>query len=821
MLVSLQWLNEYVRIQDYDIEVLRKKMSAAGLSVERQHVVGEGIEHIVIGEIIEKVAHENSDHLWVTKVVFGSQDDNLSVVQIVTGAQNIEVGQKVPVILSGYKLPNGMAIETTKLRGVESQGMMCSSQELGIGDDHSGILILDSDAPVGASFSEYYGFPDVVFDVEITPNRGDLLSMYGIAREVSVLIDRPLLAPERKLLALSPKNKDENDFSSITITIDDSNDCDRLSAVGLKGDFLQPTPFFIRQRLLRAGMRPLSLLVDISNYVMLELGQPNHAYDAEKIAQHNLRVRRGGFGEQLVLLDGSSIELDPTMLVIADGHKAVGLAGIMGGEHTKIDSNTQTIIVEAAHFDPVVIRKTTMKTNLRSEASMRFERKVDPTLTDCSLERFYALVSKITAVEVIMPLADVDYYEKHAPRVALRSSLLTTYMGKDLSLTYVERTLTALGFEVDDASHAGDHGGWHISVKVPTWRWADVSIEEDLIEEIARIFGYDSILVGTPKGRIPSVLDSKNIRVKRGIIEGLVSQGWWELLTYSFNNESQIELCGYTVDKAIKVHNPLSKDHEYMRLSLLPNLLQIAHKNMTQYKNLKLFEVSRAYHQKLYSVLPEELVDETFEREYLSGVVAIENGLEDAFSDLKNLISYIEQSLNIKGLKIVQNNLLIEQHAIKELFHPGRVAGVFIQEQFVGLFGQINPRAEASLGLNKSVCLFELSLDPLVQNSSLVGSYEPFSIYPKTRESLSFVVDDRINIGEIVEVARMSHELVVNVDVENVYRGEKVEKGQKVVTLVINYQKADGPVQNSEAEEIRKQIITSLDESFKAALKSN
>lgn len=812
MLVSLRWLQEYVDLTGCDIAELRKKMSAAGLSVEREYLIGDKLEHIRIGRIIEKEAHPDSTHLWITKVELDTV-----VLQIVTGAQNISVGDTVPVVLSGNCLPGGHCIETTTLRGIESQGMMCSEKELGVGDDHEGILLLDRDAPVGVSFSDYYGYPDTVFDIEITPNRGDLLSIYGIAREVSVLIDRTLVAPHRKVVtvgSLAMKQPVE-----LKVLVDDSKDCDRFSIVEIAGDFSKSTPFYIKQRLLRAGMRPKSLLVDLSNYIMLELGQPNHAYDAALLAGRVLRVRRAGFGEELVLLDDTQLSLDPTMLVIADGQKAVGLAGIMGGEATKIRDNTERIVIEAAHFDSVVIRKTTMKTNIRSEASARFERKVDPTLTESALERYYYLLSEITTAEIVTPLVEVNHYQRRGQEVSLRSSLLTTYLGKDLSLTYVERLLVALGFEIVDATHAGEHGGWHIRVKVPSWRWSDVTIEEDLIEEIARMYGYEHINYSTPRGRIPLAQSAKSLEVKRSVLEAMVSRGWWELLTYSFNSEDQIVMSGYAIEQAVKVHNPLVQEHGYMRLSLLPNLLEIARRNSTSYPMLSLFEISRVYHQKVYGVLPDEIVDESLEREYFSGLYLSRQTKSDILQ-VKSELDSLFGMLKVSQVEYSQDKERIESLPISKMFHTGRCAVVLKDSRVLGIYGELHPQIMTSLGFQKPVYIFELAMDQLVELTGRIGQYRPFSVYPKTTETLSYLVDSKIPAQSLYLAISEVDERITSVRIADVYAEGQLESGHKAVTVEVSYQKMDGVVQSKEAEEIRKAITKSLSDLYAATLRS-
>jgi phenylalanyl-tRNA synthetase beta chain len=779
-------------------------MSAAGLSVEREEKIGEHLEDIVIGQIIHKESHPNSDHLWVCKVAIGQKEP----LQIVTGAQNINVGDIVPVVQSGGVLPDNTRIEATVLRGVQSSGMMCSAQELKIGDDHSGILILDATARVGESFAKFYGFPDVVFDVEITPNRGDLLSMVGIAREVSVLLNRPLRMPKLKSLS-QEGGRQEN---ALSVRIEDKRDCDRFSAIALKGNFGVATPFYIQQRLIRAGMRPISLLVDISNYVMLELGQPSHAYDAKQVLGNEFVVRRGYFEEEFVALDDTKLELDPHMLVVADSQKVLGLAGIMGGKYSGVGKDTETVFLEAAHFEGVLIRKTTMRTNLRSEASSRFEKRVDPTLTLIALERYYELISQITDVTVCSQVVDENHVSYQSRSVTLRSAKLKTYLGKDFALNYVENVLNNLGFETVDSTHAGEHGGWHITVEVPSWRLFDVSIEEDLIEEVARIYGYAHIKSSMPKGRIPSSVQNNKLELKKKVLTGLVALGWSEVLTYSFNSREQIELSGYEISRAVKVHNPLSEDQRFLRLSLLPHLLQLVSNNLQTNDELKLFECSRVYHQKLYATLPAELVNEELEKEYLSFVYSNKNvGVAEQLAEFSETLGLVF-GMTKKKYRILQKREVIESFSCFKMFHPGRVAAIVIGDCPVGLFGQIHPRVMENLRINSSVIAAEIDGDLSELFTSEVPIFKHFSAFPCTEENLTFLVGKNVLIGPVIERLALVDERIKEIKLKDRY--VKGEKEITSVTLKLVYQKMDGPISQNEAAEIRNELIRTLQDEF-------
>jgi phenylalanyl-tRNA synthetase beta chain len=686
--------------------------------------------------------------------------------------------------------------------------MMCSAKELKIGDDHSGILILDASATVGESFAKFYGFPDVVFDIEITPNRGDLLSMVGIAREVSVLLNRPLKKPKLKSLSQGVP-KQEN---TLSVRIEDKKDCDRFSAIALSGDFSAATPFYMQQRLIRAGMRPISLLVDISNYVMLELGQPNHAYDAKQVLRNEFVVRRGYFGEEFVALDDTKLELDPHMLVVADEEKVLGLAGIMGGKYSGVESDTETVLLEAAHFEGVLVRKTTMRTNLRSEASSRFEKKVDPALTLIALERYYELLSKIAEVTISSQLVDENHVVYESRRVTLRAAKLKTYLGKDFALNYVENVLNNLGFETIDSTHAGEHGGWHITVEVPSWRLFDVSIEEDLIEEVARIYGYAHIESSTPKGRIPAPVQNNKLELKKRILTGLVALGWSEVLTYSFNSQGQIELSGYDVARAVKVHNALSEDQRFLRLSLLPHLLKLVSDNLQTHDELRLFECSRVYHQRLYATLPAELVNEELEKEYLSFVYSNKNVTADEqLAEVSETLRLVFGMMK-KNYRIIQDRDVVESFPSYKMFHPGRVAAIVLGDRPVGLFGQIHPRVMEILRIDSSVIAAEIDGDLSDLFKSEISIFKNFSAFPRTEENLTFLVEKDVFVGPVIERLSLIDARIREIKLKDKYA--KGVEGLNSITLTLVYQKMDGPISQDEAAEIRNELMKTLKDEF-------
>lgn len=823
MLVPLSWLQEYVDISNIPLDELRKKMSACGLAVERQHSVGEKLENIVIGEIINLQRHPDSNHLWVCQVNIGQKiadrdlnDEILQAVQIVTGAPNIFEGAKVPVVLPGGVLPDGTKIESSKLRGYDSQGMMCSERELGLGEGHEGILILDNNARVGESLVKYLCLPDIVFDVEITANRGDLLSIVGIAREIATLFNKPLLIPETRKLVLAGAQK-----YSVDAEILNSKRCNRFVAAVFDEFDLKPSPIWMQQRLIRSGMRPINNLVDITNYVMLEIGQPTHAYDASQVKDHSFIVRDGKKNEKLQTLDGKIFELTEDMLVVADREKALGLAGIMGGESSKITRETKTLVLEAANFDPVNIRRTGMKLNIRTDAIIRFERGVDSELGIVAMERINALFVTLAGAHLSSNVVDVYPGKAESGTVTLGSRKLAVYLGEWLDLKRAELILNGLGFKT--VSIEGGDEEWQLSVSVPSWRSRDISIEEDLIEEVTRIYGYDNLTISTPKGAIPYLPSSKKVEVKKRSLNLLKGMGYQEVLTYSFNSKEQIESSGYSVETALEMANPLSEEQRYLRMSLLPNLLWTVERNKYLKRDLLLFELSSVYHHRLLDILPDDSVSIAFEPLFLSGLVAPQNyDFDAAYSKVISSLDALMRNLRIASFSLIQDTELLKKFPIYTMFHPGRVAGVSLDEKnIIGLVGEIHPHAMELRQLKQPLFLFELEYSSIVECANLVTSYKKYSTYPETKESLSFILSLSQQVGGIVSGLKLIDERILSIEVGKPYKGDQIEEGKKAITFTFIYQSMSGPIKDKDATEIREKIIEFLVSNYSAVLRKS
>jgi len=675
--------------------------------------------------------------------------------------------------------------------------------------------MLGDDAPLGKRLVEYLGLPDTVFDVEVTANRGDCLSMVGIAREVATLFGKELRLPEVK------KTESVVDTNyCVSVKIETPEICNRFAAVVFDGFQLGNSPVWMQQRLLRAGMRSINNLVDITNYVMLEIGQPTHAYDTTQVENQSFVVRTAIRGEKLQTLDKKVFELSDEMLVVADSEKNIGIAGVMGGESSKITQDTHSLLLEIANFDPVNIRRTGMKLGIRSDAIVRFERGVDREMTLLALYRINYLLATLAGAHQASAVVDMYPTPIEKTEVSLRSHLLDMYLGVKMAFAEVEKTLNSLGFAT--VSKAGDDVEWLLTVSVPSWRYRDVAIEEDLIEEVARIYGYDNLPISTPVGKVPVVQDNKRLRVKRRTLELMKGLGWQEVLTYSFNSKEQVEQSGYSVSEALEMVTPLSEEHRYMRLSLLPNLLWIVQKNLVLSRDLQLFELSGVYHRRLFDLIPDEAVSLGLEPTYFSGIVSLKTySFDGAYGTVLSTLRSVFDRLDVRNVRFVQDNEVVRKVRTHGMYHPGRVGAFMLGEKVIGLFGEIHPALAEKLGLKQSMFMWELFYDSIVDDVRLVTAFEQYSIYPATTESLSFIMDETQAVGPIVVALRALDDRIVSAVVSKPYKGDQIELGKQAVTFTFVYQAKDGVVKDKDASVMRTCIVQLVKNEFNGRLRDS
>jgi len=710
MKFSESWLREHVTVSATRDE-LSARLTAIGLEVEDAQVLGEGLDGVVVAEILSCEKHPEADRLQVCQVATGA-----GTVQIVCGAPNARPGLKAPLATVGASLPGGIAIQAAKLRGVESQGMLCSAKELGLDADASGLLELPADAPVGSPLAAYLGLPDASFELKLTPNRADCFSVRGVAFDVAAAFCAQVNALEIPEASITST-------ASLPVELHAGADCPRYCGRVIEGvDAGARSPLWLTERLKRAGLRPISPLVDITNYVMLELGQPMHAFDAGML-RGPIGVRRGRKGETLKLLDEREVPLDDGFLLITDGDRPVALAGVMGGWATRVTESTTRVFLESAHFAPSVIIGRARRIGLHTDASHRFERGVDPQLPRYALERATALVLQVMGgrAGAITEAALPEHLPQPQP-VALRRARLARVLGITVPDVEVERILRALGMQV-----AATAGGWSV---VPPTRRFDIAIEEDLIEEVARIQGYDAIPTTTPSGQIRLAAPAEG-RVPDAVLRRqLTGRDYLEAINYAFLDAGT--LAQWQLQQgAVALANPLSGELGVMRTSLLPGLVDaLARNRARQQPRVRLFELGRVF----------QLTDGApLETPRIAAVACGRQAAEQWTADDRE-VDFFDLKAEVEALLALANATAEFRPDASPFGHPGRSASVWRDGRRIGWVGHLHPGLAKALDLDGEVVGFELDLAPLAVRA--VPRAGELSRYPSVRRDIALVVPE-------------------------------------------------------------------------------
>jgi phenylalanyl-tRNA synthetase beta chain len=808
--VAYKWLKDLVDI-DLQPEVLGEQMTMAGIAVENVENMAKGLERVVVGQVTSMEKHADSNKLWVCQVNVGEES-----YQIVTGAQNVNTGDKLPVALEGAELPNGLVIKPTKLRGVPSNGMLCSIGELNLEpadwpeDSGDGILILPSEVPIGMQIAAYLGIDESVLELELYPNRADCLGMVNVAREVSAITGGKLhlpkwangVNPELKATGVNPQ-----------VTICDSQLCKRYAALIIENVQVGESPVWLKQRLTAAGMRPISNLVDITNYVMLELGQPLHAFDFDTLAGKEIIVRRAKQGEKILTLDNVERVLDEDMLVIADRDVPVAIAGVMGGLATEVTESTKRILMESAHFDGTSIRKTSKKLGLRSEASQRFEKGVNAANLVSVLGRVAELVEQLGVGTPVGPIAD-NYPEPIIPiDLELRTSKVNQILGLTLSDAEIEQVLAPLGFELN----------WlepdKLQINIPTYR-ADLTSEVDLIEEVARLYGFDKIPTSLPSGNTTLGKRTAEQELKNKARKALVNSGFSEVLTYSFTGARALDRIGLAADhpwrEQIRIFNPLRDELSLMRTTLVPGLLETAGKNIAR-RNLDIAIFEQGY---VYLPKDEQINSLPNEVYKISGLVS-GNQLKTwnqpqvamDFYYLKGALEYLFQQLGVKNYSLIPNREL-------SFMHPGRTASVIIRGKTAGFIGEVHPDVMEEYRLPARTCIFELDGAQLFAASDLKLKMAPVPRFPAITRDMALLVDEEVPIEKVYRAIRKAEKnLLRDVRLFDLYQGAQVPAGKKSVAFSLVYQSAERTLTDEEVIKLHDSIKKVLDQEFGAELR--
>jgi phenylalanyl-tRNA synthetase beta chain len=812
MYLSYNWLKELVDIpKDLSPEELQEKMTLHTVEVEGVESQKDKFKNVVVGRILEVNPHPNADKLQLARVDI--QSDKLNIV---CGANNIEAGQKVPVALVGAILPNGLEIKEAKVRGEVSQGMLCAEDELGLGEDHSGILILDEEAKIGQKLSNHLKLNDVIIEVEnkSLTNRPDLMGHLGIAREVAAFLGTKKTSKFNEIWTNRVRKVNRKELD---IKVEANDLCPRYLGLKLNNICVQESPEWLQKRLSAVGVRPINNIVDITNYVMLATGQPLHAFDGEKVTA--IRVRRSKPGESIKTLDGQVRELPEESLVIADKERPIALAGIMGGEETEITSQTSTIILEAANFEPVSIRKTSQKVGLRTDSSSRFEKALDPYLTEIAMAECERLIRELCPkAEADSALTDAasdkdrqnEFGVEKGP-IELDLDEVKTIVGARISDERIIDILTRLGFKTERK----EENNRILKVTIPTWRGTkDISIKEDLIEEVVRIYGYNDLDLSMPLVNMasPDPHLERNIerKVKYVLSEGA---GMTESYNYSFTNEERLRKLNLDPSGHIRLANPISSHHTLLKQNLVVNLVDNIKQNQAGYENISMFEVGSIYLNIAGTVDKDSSGKEKLPYQELV-VGMVEGGdKRDVFSSVKGKVEYLLDYFDI-DFKFRPSELPFGWE--KE----GVSAKIEAEGKNIGVVGEVRPESLKALGIKKKTAVAEISFRDIVELAARKGpSYRPLSKYPALHRDLSFVIGGKILYNDIKEEIENFSDLIEKVELFDVYEGSNLEKGQRSLAFHIIYRSQERTLQSEEVDQLQNDLFKKLEERFEAKVR--
>ncbi len=807
MRVSYKWLKEYVDVTVSPGE-LADRLTLSGIAVEGVHEPGAGIEKVYTGKILNIEPHPNADRLTVCSVTTGGPE----AIQIVTGATNIRAGDVVPVAVEGAHLAAGLVIKKSKLRGVESRGMLCSGQELGLdpktmpADQAHGIMILPPETSLGLDIKPVLGLDDAILELDLTPNRGDAMSMVGVAREVAALLGQKLRLPD-----IDVDETDESIDGRVKIDIKDTELCRRYVGKLFTGLKVGPSPGWMQERLRAAGVRPISNIVDITNYVMMELGQPLHAFDYDTLREGHIIVRRAEDGEVLVSLDGVERRLNSDMLVIADPGGPVAVAGVMGGLATEVTENTRNVLLESAWFNPISIRKTSRVLGLRSESSSRFEKGIDLTGCHRAARRAAKLLAEMGAGQVASGVVD-NYPVPHVPKtIVLRPERIEHLVGTEINPDACREILNALEFGVQK----NDQG---LMVTVPGHR-PDVSLEVDLIEEVARLHGYNLVPTTLPYGPTTQGARTREQSLAIAVKDRMASLGFREVVTYSFTSPdvfNKINLAGDSpLRGAMPLQNPLSEEHSVMRTVMLPGLLDVLRRNANRrVTSLSIFELGKVYLPQRDALLPDE-------RQLLAAAAMGRTSrgwnkpsLEKDFYYIKGVLESLLAQSGVSGASF-------EPLKDDPSYHPGRAARLTAGGQLLGVLGEVHPDVVEKYELSGRVVAMEIDFAILASMTGKAGKYKQIPRFPGIERDLAVVVELRVPVREIIGVVKKSGgNLLRQVELFDVYQGEQVQQGFQSLAFSLTFRADDRTLTDDEVAGPMNAIRENLAGKFGAQLRS-
>ena len=790
MNLSMKWLSDYVTL-DTTVKDFCAAMTMSGSKVEVATEEGSEIKNVVVGKLLSVVPHENSDHLVVCQVDVGQEQP----IQIVTGAPNVKAGDIVPVALCGAELPNGVKIKKGKLRGVESNGMLCSLGELGLTVHDfpyaiaDGIFLIQEDCQIGQDIHEAIGLNDTSVEFEITSNRPDCLSVTGLAREAAATYHVPLNLKKPTFQGI-----DGNIQDALQVEIQNKEKCPRYAAGIVKNVKIAPSPRWMRERLRASGVRPINNLVDITNYVMLEYGQPMHAFDLRYVKDGKIVVRNAAEGETITTLDGVTRTLSPEMLIIADTEKPIAVAGVMGGEYSGIMEDTNTVVFESAYFEPVQVRRTAKKLGMRTDASARYEKGLDPEGCLRTLERAFELVELLGAGEPVRTHIDLNYNEKQRNRIPFDPEWINKFLGTDLSREEMCDTMKMLEIEVD--------GDTCIS---PSFR-IDLERPADLAEEVARIYGYNNIPSTVIKGVANASLTPKQ-KFRRTLENATVAVGCYGILTYSFISPKYFDKIALPADsslrKTVVISNPLGEDTSVMRTTTLPSMLETLSLN---YKNrnaaVALYEIGKEYLPTAPDKLPEEPDRLTI-------------GMYGDDADFFTLKGMVETILETAGLHDCTYKACGTDAPFDEIcaLHPGRSAVIYAGETPIGYLGEVHPTVQKNYDIGTRTYVAKLLIDEMQPLAQTEITYQPLPKFPAITRDLSLVCADEVPVGDLQAAMKNAvGNILEQITLFDVYKGEQIAAGMKSVSFSIRMRSHEGTLTDEQADAAMKRVLKALKE---------
>jgi phenylalanyl-tRNA synthetase beta chain len=792
MYVSYKWLQDYVDLTGISPEELAEKITRTGIEVEDVEKKGEKLKKIVVGHVLTCEDHPNSDHLHLCQVDIGEEEP----VQIVCGAPNVAAGQKVIVAKAGARIAGNVKIKKGKIRGEVSHGMICSLQELGFDgkvvpkEYADGIFVLPEDAEVGADALSLLNLDDAVLELSITANRADCMSMLGVAYETAAIFGKEVKLPEA---TVSETNEQARDYISVRV---ESEDSPIYTAKVIKNVKIGPSPLWLQNKLMAAGIRPHNNVVDITNYVLLEYGQPLHAFDYDRFGSKEVLVRKAYEGEKMVTLDGTERTLRQEDLVITNGKEPVALAGVMGGLDSEVKDDTTTILLESAYFNGTSIRRTSRYHGLRSEASSRFERGIDPTRVRQASERAAALIAELAGGEVLEGTVAHEELRVEPVTVQVDRTKINRFLGTDLSIKEVEDMIQKLQFEytLDNETFV---------VHIPSRRW-DISIPEDMYEEIARIYGYDKIPTTLPVGAQTLGHLTPYQQKRRVVREVLEGAGLLQATTYSLTSKEKFGQFALQPAEPVQLSMPMSEEHAILRDTLIPHLLDsISYNRARKNSDVGLYEIGKVFYGKGAHVQPEEVehLAVALTGLYVNHPWQGEKVPVD-FYTVKGILEALFERLQLAGIRYEKAEI--------DGMHPGQTAKIYYNDEVVGFLGKVHPTREKEYDV-KNVFVFELDLEKLINMKSPFLSYTTIPKFPGITRDIALVVDQTQTAGELKDIiVSAGGKLLKEVNVFDVYVGDKVPENKKSVAFTLKYSDPERTLTDDEVNQVHENVVAAL-----------